>query len=42
MEKKELNQWPGPPILAAWISQDGHYAFIEFRSIEEAKAGYQL
>lgn len=29
-------------MISAWISNDGHYAFIEFRSIEEAKAGYAL
>ena len=29
-------------MISAWISNDGHYAFVEFRSIEEAKAGYAL
>ena len=24
------------PIISAWISADGHYAFVEFRSPEEA------
>jgi len=33
---------PGDPILTTWISNDGHYAFIEFRSIEEARMGYEL
>lgn len=33
---------PGDPVLSAWISNDGHYAFIEFRSIEETRAGYAL
>lgn len=37
-----LNKYPGPPVLSAWISNDGHYAFVEFRSIEEAQAGYAL
>ena len=23
------------PIISAWISADGHYAFVEFRSPEE-------
>jgi len=33
---------PGPPILSAWISSDAHYAFVEFRSSEEANAGFKL
>jgi splicing factor U2AF subunit len=28
--------------MTAWISNDGRYAFIEFRSVEEALAGYAL
>jgi len=32
----------GSPIVTCWISSDGHYAFIEFRSIEEANAGFIL
>lgn len=35
-----LNKYPGPPVMSAWISNDGYYAFVEFRSIEEAQAGY--
>ena len=26
----------GPPVVACWISTDGHYAFVEFRTVEEA------
>ena len=33
---------PGLPILSAWIGQDGHYAFVEFRSIEECNNGFCL
>ena len=43
----------GGPVVTCWISTDGHYAFIEMRTIEEAQAaltglsgvscgGYQL
>ena len=32
----------GSPIVNCWISSDGHYAFIEFRTIEEANAGFIL
>ena len=32
----------GPPILSAWISSDSHYAFVEFRSAEEANNGFKL
>jgi splicing factor U2AF subunit len=30
------------PIISAWISSDGHYAFVEFRSAEEANKGLDL
>lgn len=39
---KKLNAYPGNPVLSAWISQDGHYAFVEFRSIEEATRSISL
>lgn len=39
---KKLNAYPGSPVLSAWISQDGHYAFVEFRSIEEANLAFSL
>jgi len=32
----------GSPVISVWISNDGQYAFIEFRSVEEAQAGYCL
>lgn len=33
---------PGEPIVSAWISSDGHYAFVEFRTPEEANQGFAL
>ena len=33
---------PGDPVISSWISSDGHYAFIEFRSPEEANNGFAL
>ena len=33
---KEWNLEQGSPIVSSWISTDGHYGFIEFRSAEEA------
>lgn len=33
---------PGEPVISSWISSDGHYAFIEFRSPEEANNGFAL
>lgn len=33
---------PGDPIVSAWISSDGHYSFIEFRTPEEANQGFAL
>lgn len=33
---------PGNPIISSWISSDGHYAFVEFRSSEEANLGFKL
>lgn len=33
---------PGDPVLSAWISTDGHYAFVEFRTAEEANNGFML
>jgi splicing factor U2AF subunit len=38
----KCNTKPGLPVLSAWISQDGHYAFVEFRSLEECNNGFQL
>ena len=26
---------PGLPVLSAWIAQDGHYGFVEFRNAVE-------
>lgn len=33
---------PGDPVLSAWIATDGHYAFVEFRTPEEASKGFLL
>lgn len=36
------NNAPGDPVLSAWISTDGHYAFVEFRTADEANCGFLL
>lgn len=33
---------PGNPVVSTWISSDGHYAFVEFRTAEEATHGFKL
>ena len=33
---------PGASITSAWIAADGHYAFVEFRTPEEANNGFNL
>ena len=33
---------PGEPVISAWVSPDGHYAFVEFRTAEEATKGFIL
>jgi len=33
---------PGNPVVSTWISSDGHYAFVEFRTAEEANHGFNL
>ena len=43
LDKKEgWNLEPGLPIVSSWISTDGHYGFIEFRTAEEAQKGFSL
>ena len=32
----------GNPVVSCWISQDGHFAFVEFRTIEEMHQGFIL
>ena len=32
MRTLKLNASDDDPVLSAWISVDGHYAFVEFRS----------
>lgn len=38
----KANLQPGDPVLSSWISSDGHYAFVEFRTAEEANNGFLL
>ncbi len=33
---------PGNSITSSWIAADGHYAFVEFRTAEEANNGFIL
>jgi len=33
------SELPGDTVVGSWISPDGHYAFVEFRSPEEATKG---
>lgn len=32
----------GDPIIGSWISGDSHYAFLDFRTAEEATQGFCL
>ena len=32
----------GNPILSCWISQDGHFAFLEFRTVADVHEGFAL
>lgn len=32
----------GDPILGCWIAGDGHYAFVDIRSAEEATEAFVL
>ena len=32
----------GNPVVSSWMSTDGHYGFVEFRTAEEAKLGFNL
>lgn len=32
----------GNPIVGTWISGDGHYAFVDFRTPDEATQGFVL
>jgi len=32
----------GNPIVSCWISTDGHFAFVEFRSVEDMEMGFAL
>lgn len=42
MKTKSDEFAPGNPIVSAWISSDGRYAFAEFRTAEEASMGFIL
>jgi hypothetical protein len=33
---------PGDPVVSAWLSQENKFAFVEFRTMEEATAGLGL
>lgn len=37
-----LSLQPGNPILATWISTDGHFAFCEMRTVEECNLALML
>ena len=39
---KEWDLDPGMPVVSSWISTDGHYGFIEFRTAKEASLGFNL
>jgi hypothetical protein len=40
--RKGLFLGEGKPIVSSWISADGHYAFVDFRTAEEADTGFCL
>ena len=42
MRTLKLNASDDDPVLSAWISVDGHYAFVEFRSAQDASNGFGL
>eukprot|EP00917_Polyrhabdina_sp_WS-2016_P009082 GHVP01020312.1.p2 GENE.GHVP01020312.1~~GHVP01020312.1.p2 ORF type:complete len:539 (-),score=129.00 GHVP01020312.1:62-1678(-) len=42
MQTLNVSSIPGPPVTKSWKASDGHFAFAEFRSMEEANAGMQL
>lgn len=42
MQQLGLCGTPGNPILSTWLSSDGHYAFCEFRSVDETNAALTL
>ena len=41
MKQLGLCTHPQGCVVSVWVSTDGHYAFSEFRSIEEAQAAIQ-
>lgn len=42
MVSMKLTTQPGNPIINSWMSADGTYCFVEFRSIEETNNGLTL
>lgn len=42
MQQMNLNTQPGSSVLNTWLSSDNHYAFCEFRTVEEANNGMML
>lgn len=35
MNERNANIYPGDSITGAWICHENHYAFVDFRTIEE-------
>lgn len=42
MRERGLATGPGQPVLAVQVNREKNYAFVEFRSAEDATAGMQL
>lgn len=43
LQKMNINTDPvGQSIIGSWISPDGHYGFVDFRTAEEATNGFAL
>jgi len=40
--KLKANLEEGDPVVGAWLSSDTSYAFVEFRTAEEANSGFKL
>ncbi len=41
MKQLGLSTSPVGCVVTAWISTDGHYAFVEFRTVEETLSALQ-
>ena len=42
LRKMDLVAAEGDPVTSCWISSDGHYAFVECRTVEEANSLFNL